>query len=146
MEIFSAGTSGTSAEGFFRRLKDAGVTSVVDTRLNTKSQLAAFAKSPDLKYFLRELVGIPYFHEPLLAPEDEALKAYRAKKLSWADYEERYVALLESRNASTRLELSGWGPRPLLLCSEPTPERCHRRLAANYLRARLPGVENISHL
>jgi uncharacterized protein (DUF488 family) len=32
-----------------------------------------------------------------------------------------------------------------LLCSEPTPEHCHRRLFAEYLKERIPDLE-IVHL
>ena len=34
---------------------------------------------------------------------------------------------------------------PCLLCSEPTPERCHRRLLAEYLAGKLNGVV-VTHL
>lgn len=135
MEIFSAGTSGTSAEGFFTRLKLADVSAVVDTRIHPSSQLAAFAKAKDLSYFLRELVDIPYSHETLLCPEEEALRGYRATKMSWSEYEVRYLDLLARRKVETAIDPSPWGLRPLLLCSEPSAERCHRRLAAHYLQS-----------
>ena len=133
MEIFTAGTSGSTAERFFRRLIDADVTTVVDTRLNNVSQLAAFSKYPDLPYFLSRITRADYLHELLLAPEQDALKAYRAKALTWPEYARRYRELLERRRVDEVIDRSGWGERPLLLCSEPTAEHCHRRLAAEYL-------------
>ena len=134
MEILSAGTSGTSAENFFARLKDARASTVVDTRLHPDSQLAAFAKSRDLPYFLDSILGIGYTNEPLLYPEQEMLTAYRKNEINWAEYEVRYVALLAKRDVEHRIDRTLWGERPVLLCSEHTPDKCHRRLAADYLR------------
>jgi uncharacterized protein (DUF488 family) len=148
VEIFSAGTSGSTAERFFQRIARADITTVVDTRLNNVSQLAGFSKYPDLPYFLRTITETKYIHELLLAPEKDALKAYRAKSVTWGEYERQYVALLERRRASERIDRSAWGSRPLLLCSEPTAARCHRRLAADYLAAAwgVAGVARIEHL
>lgn len=134
MEILSAGTSGTSAESFFTRLKNEGATTVVDTRLHPDSQLAAFAKSRDLPYFLDSILGIGYTNEPLLYPEQEMLTAYRKKEINWAEYESRYLVLLAERDVEHRIDRSLWGERPVLLCSEHMPDNCHRRLAATYLR------------
>jgi uncharacterized protein (DUF488 family) len=145
MEILSAGTSGTTAEQFFSRLKLAGATSVIDTRLHRSSQLAAFAKEKDLRYFLDAILGIDYFVTPLLAPEVDALRDYRSKRVSWAEYESQYAALIEGRRVSERLDPRPWGDRPVLLCSEHLPDHCHRRLAANYLAEKWE-VDGIRHL
>lgn len=133
MEIFSAGTSGSTAEEFFRRVSVADITTVVDTRLHNNSQLAGYSKGSDLRYFLDVLTEANYLHETLLAPEQDALKAYRVKAMSWHEYETRYLDLLRVRRVADRLDPEDWGDRALLLCSEPTPEKCHRRLAADYL-------------
>ena len=148
MEIFSAGTSGSPAEEFFRRLRFMQVSTVVDTRLNNVSQLAGFSKYPDFPFFLREIAGIEYIHEPLLAPERDVLRAYRAKKMSWGEYEEQYLDLMHRRGVAHRLDSSAWGDRPALLCSEATAERCHRRLAADYLAKNwgTAVVKRIEHL
>jgi len=148
VEIFSAGTSGSTAEHFFQRIAKADITTVVDTRLNNVSQLAGFSKYPDLPFFLRRVTETNYIHELLLAPEKDALKAYRAKSMSWSEYERRYIHLLEHRRASEKIDRSAWGPRPLLLCSEPDATHCHRRLAADYLAAAwgIHGVTRIQHL
>ena len=40
----------------------------------------------DLPYFLRELVGAEYAHEPLLTPTEEILKAYKRQgAMPWAE-------------------------------------------------------------
>ena len=81
-DTHSIGTIGftkKSAERFFTLLKEFSAKILVDTRLNNSNQLAGFAKAQDLAFLLRELVGAQYQHELLLAPEAEALKAYRSK-------------------------------------------------------------------
>lgn len=149
MEILSAGTSGTSAERFFERLKRAGATSVVDIRLHRSSQLAGFAKERDLKFFVPTIALADYLVEPLLAPADADLKAYRNKDLGWSDYESRYLDLIDRRSVAETIEFQLWGTRPVLLCSEPEPSHCHRRLAAEYLNEHLSGalsVTMVTHL
>ena len=75
MEIYTIGFTQTTAEHFFGRLKEAGVRRLVDVRLKNDSQLAGFAKARDHPYFLREVVGADYVHEPILAPTAECLDA-----------------------------------------------------------------------
>ncbi len=68
MEIYSIGFTQTTAENFFGRLRGSGVQRLLDVRRNTSSQLAGFAKARDLPYFLRELLGAEYAHEPGARP------------------------------------------------------------------------------
>jgi uncharacterized protein (DUF488 family) len=117
----------------------------MDVRLNNTSQLAAFAKSADLAYFLRELCGADYVHEPLLAPTQEMLDAYKKRKGEWADYEREFLALMEARDIATAVDRDSFLVPTVLLCSEPTAEQCHRRLVLEYLAARWPEV-TIHHL
>jgi hypothetical protein len=42
--------------------------------------IAGFAKAEDLAYFLRQICEIEYVHEPLLAPTDDILTAYKRDK------------------------------------------------------------------
>ncbi len=105
MEIYSIGFTQTTAEHFFGRLRRSGVQRLLDVRRNTSSQLAGFAKARDLPYFLRELVGAEYAHEPLLTPTEEILKAYKRQgAMPWAEYEERFLALLRERQVERRLD------------------------------------------
>lgn len=118
---------------------------MIDVRLNNTSQLAAFAKRDDLQYFLRELCGAEYCHEPMLAPTQEILDDYKKKNISWEQYETRYVDLLMERAAETAIDRRLFDVPAVLLCSEPKPTCCHRRLAAEYLAGKWGGVE-IVHL
>jgi len=97
VEICTIGFTQTSAEHFFGRLAHAGVLHVVDVRLHNSSQLAGFAKAQDLPFFLRELVGAGYRHEPQLAPTQSLLDDVKKHRGSWSAYEERFMALMTER-------------------------------------------------
>ena len=142
--IFTIGFGKKSAREFFGILKAAGVKRVVDVRLNNVSQLAGFTKRDDLAYFLSAIAAIRYEHGVELAPTKELLEAYRAGKRSWPEHEARLRGLFAERaieNLLTPPDMNG----ACLLCSEPEPDRCHRRVVAEYLRERWGNVE-IRHL
>ena len=144
INLFTIGFTKKSAEVFFGKIRDAGVQKVIDIRLNNASQLAGFAKKNDLAYFLKTICGCNYRHEPLLAPTKPILDAYKNKAITWHEYEKQFNELLKERKAHdliTESELH----RACLLCSEDTPDHCHRRLAAEYFRGHFTGLE-IAHL
>ena len=145
LTVATIGFTRTTADSFFRRLIDAGVRKVVDVRLHNSSQLAGFAKAGDLGYFLKTIGGIDYVHEPLLAPTDAMLRTYRKEKGGWAAYEQRFLDLMVERRIEQRL-----APAPLdgacLLCSEATPDHCHRRLVVDYLNRCWGGALTVRHL
>ncbi len=145
MTIHTIGFTQRSAEDFFETLKKAKVDRVIDVRLNNVSQLAGYSKKDDLRYFLRQLGGIGYHHELTLAPTQEMLEAYRAKKVPWARYEPRFRALLAERGVEKKLDRSLFEGKPVLLCSEFEPEHCHRRIVAEYLVEKW-GARKIVHL
>jgi uncharacterized protein (DUF488 family) len=143
VEIYTIGFTQTTAERFFKRLADAGVERLLDVRLNNSSQLAGFAKAKDLPYFLRELVGATYEHEPLLAPTQELLDEYKKRKGDWSSYEAAFLELMESRRVHEMLDGESFSRRTALLCSEATAEHCHRRLVCEYLAGRWPSVDAV---
>ncbi len=145
MEVYTIGFARRSAEGFFQTLRRAGIRLLVDVRLNNTSQLAGFTKKNDLAFFLRELCGADYRHEPSLAPTGELLDEYTKKRIGWEEYERRFFALLEERHVEDRLERGMFAGPTVLLCSEAGPERCHRRLVLEYLDGKWGGLE-IVHL
>ena len=141
MEICTIGFTKHSARGFFEILKAENVERLVDVRLNNASQLAGFAQRDNLRYFLRKICDADYLHEPeLLAPTAELLKGYRDREISWDDYEARFLDLIAERRIEEELPQEVFSPRTVLLCSEHSPRRCHRRLVVEYLRAHWPGV------
>ena len=145
MEVFTIGFTKRSAAEFFGALKQAGVRRLVDVRLHNSSQLAGYSKQEDLRYFLQNICGAEYFHETLLAPTEELLGGYRKKRVSWAEYEERFRALIAERRIEERLDPALFSGPTALLCSERTAERCHRRLVLEYLQTRW-GEMKIVHL
>ncbi len=149
MKIYTLGFTKKSAKEFFEILKNNNIHTLVDIRLNNISQLAGFTKGTDLIYFLKEICKIGYAHKIELAPTKEILNDYKNKKISWTEYEERFNQLLGQRNIVGNL--SKYFSQDLgticLLCSEPTPDKCHRRLVAEYLKNQLPDLNiEIVHL
>ncbi len=144
MRIYTIGFTKKSAAQFFGTLEAAGVTRVVDVRLNNVSQLAGFAKKQDLAYFLRRIGDIDYVHVPYLAPTSQMLEAYKKLGGGWDEYERRFLQLMKERRIEETCapELRDGD---CLLCSEETPRNCHRRLVVEYLAAHGEDIE-VRHL
>ena len=145
MEIYSIGFTQKTAEQFFGILKDSGIRRLMDVRLNNVSQLAGFSKRADLAYFLRAILDAEYVHEPLLAPTQEMLDAYKKQKGNWNDYALAFTALIRARQIERHLDKESFLQPTAMLCSEPTAENCHRRLVLEYLQEHWGGV-SIKHL
>jgi uncharacterized protein (DUF488 family) len=143
--LYTIGFTKTSAEAFFERLVTSDVKRVIDVRLHNTSQLAGFAKSNDLTYFLKRIGRIDYCHLPLLAPEESMLNEYKKEGGSWSTYEARFMDLMSRRNIESVIGadlLDG----ACLLCSEKTPHKCHRRLVCEYLNGKWGGTLQVKHL
>jgi len=146
VEVFSIGLSGRSAESFFGALRDAEVKRVLDVRLHNTSNLAGYGKAAHLPYFLRELCGAEYEHEPLLAPSAELFDGLKkTKTLSWEEYEAGIRDLLAERRVQERLDPGDFAVRTALLCACSEAANCHRRIVLEYLDAAWGGLE-IVHL
>jgi uncharacterized protein (DUF488 family) len=145
MEIFTIGFTKKTASEFFGLLRRNKITRLVDIRLSNVSQLAGFTKRHDLEFFLREICDADYIHEPLLAPTQEMLDKYKKAKGDWNKYEREFRALMAERKVEKRIAPSLFAGKAVLLCSEPTPVHCHRRLVAEYLQQHWRDVE-IKHL
>ena len=143
MEIYTIGFTKKSAAQFFGALTEAGIEQLVDVRLNNVSQLAGFTKRDDLAFFMGAICGASYVHEPLLAPTQEMLDHYKKHGGSWAEYEVEFLNLMASRHIEHEIDRALFEARTVLLCSEPTPDRCHRRLVVEYLSERWGDVSAI---
>ena len=130
--LCTIGFTGKTAEQFCDLLLRAGVEQVIDIRQNRFGQLSGFAKHRDLSFFLQEIGKIAYAHELLLAPPPELLKSYRSTK-DWPAYEASFLAIMKERGVPASFNTSSWPAKVALLCSEPGPEKCHRRLVAELL-------------
>lgn len=142
--LYTIGFTRKGAERFFGLLAEAGVRTVLDIRARPDSQLAGFARGPDLAWFLRRICEIDYHTLPALAPGKALRAAYRAGNLDWAGYAQCYVTELDASRivqSLAKIELD----RACLLCAEDSPAQCHRRLAGEWLQQHIPGLE-LRHL
>jgi uncharacterized protein (DUF488 family) len=144
-KIYTIGFTGKTAREFFDLLNSTDAKYLADTRLNNTSQLASFTKKGNIEYFVEKLTRLKYVELPLLAPEKEMFQEYR-KEGDWDLYESRYNQLLEERTAAETIDRALLDNGVILLCSERTPEKCHRRLAAEYLKANHFPEADILHL
>lgn len=144
IRLYTIGFAKKGAQSFFEQLRKQKVKRVIDIRLNNNSQLAGFAKSDDLRYFLQEINGIDYIHLPEWAPTRDIFDHFKKNKGNWTEYERDFLTLISWRKIEEDLY-----PEILdeacLLCSEDRPDHCHRRLVAEYLQEKLGDVE-IIHL
>lgn len=145
VDLTTIGFTKTTAAKFFDRLKSASVKKVIDVRLHNTSQLAGFAKADDLAFFVKTICGAQYVHQPLLAPTDDILKAFKRDKGDWGIYENSFMRLMAQRKIEDRFkpEMFEGG---CLLCSEDKPHHCHRRLVCEYLNSKWDGTLKVRHL
>ena len=143
--LYTIGFTKKSAEQFFNLLKNNNVKQLVDVRISNSSQLAGFAKGKDLEFFVKEICHIPYRHITDFAPSKELLDLWHKQEVTWEEYENTYIQLLKERNV-----LRDYGVKSFdgscFLCSEDTPEQCHRRLLAEYLQKHSKEKVTIVHL
>ena len=144
MRVYTIGFTKKSASDFFELLRQSGAKRLLDVRLNNVSQLSGFAKRDDLAYFLQKLCRMQYIHMPELAPTPEMLKDYRQGRKDWEIYERDFLALMDERRI-WKMGIKRKIANACLLCSEDGPDRCHRRLVAEYLNRHWGNVE-IVHL
>lgn len=142
--LFTIGFTKKNAKEFFGLIKQNKISLIVDVRLNNQSQLAGFTKKNDLIYFLETICNCSYVHKPLWAPNEQILKDYKNKTITWNDYDKKYISLLESRNIAKDFSYETYN-NSCLLCSEPEPTQCHRRLLAEFFQRQNPNIA-IRHL
>jgi len=145
MKISTIGFTQKNAETFFTLIRQEGIKTLIDVRLNNVSQLAGFAKRDDLKFLLKELCSVDYVHNLDLAPTKEMFNAYKKGNDSWEKYEDNFLNLMSKRNIerSVNPQLLDNG---CLLCSEHEPHFCHRRLVVDYLNQHTNLNLEVKHL
>lgn len=139
IKLFNIGFTQKAAKEFFGIIKSNKIDCLVDIRLNPNGQLSRFAFEKDLPYFLSELCNdCAYSHRIDLAPTKELLKEVRDKdcvmsknyKLFEVAYKKQLVTKSKIANF---VEEYGKYQNVVLLCSEPTNEKCHRRVLSEKL-------------
>jgi len=144
MTLYTIGSTKKSAREFFETLKENGVKTLFDIRLNNMSQLAGFTKKNDLEYFLKEICNIKYIYLDILAPTKDIMDDYKNKKIDREEFKRRYIELIESRKALEKIN-KNLLDNACLLCSEAEAEDCHRSLASEYIAENYEGI-NVIHL
>lgn len=137
MTVYTIGFTKKTAECFYETIKESKIDLIIDVRLNNHSQLAGFSKYPDIVYFLKEITQAEYIHDEMLSPTDELLKEYKSGNVTWEVYEVIFGEIMEKRDINKHIlnEYSKYSDKKIcLLCSEPTPDNCHRRLVAKYFK------------
>jgi uncharacterized protein (DUF488 family) len=143
--LYTIGFARRTAAEFFGALREAGVKRCIDVRISNTSQLAGFTKRGDLPFFLNELCGTEYIHEPLLSPTLNLMRGFRKGTAGWADYERAFLDLIAERQIEARLDRNVFDVPTVLLCVETTAEHCHRRLIVEYLQGKW-GDLTVEHL
>lgn len=98
----------------------------------------------DLPYLAKEICGVDYVYVPELAPDKSILDAYKKYKGDWSVYERKFLNLMAERKIEEKVsrDIIDGG---CLLCSEATPDHCHRRLVVEYLNRKWGDIE-VEHL
>lgn len=143
--LYTIGFTKKSAERFFNLLRNNGVKQLVDVRISNSSQLAGFAKGKDLEFFVNEICHIPYKHIADFAPTKELLDRWHKDDVTWGEYEEIYVKMLKDKDVIRKYGVKAFDGA-CFLCSEDTPEQCHRRLLAEYMQRNSKEKVEIVHL
>lgn len=147
MIIYTIGFTKKTAELFFKPLKENGIEILIDVRLSNKSQLAGFTKAGDIEFFLENICNCRYIHCDEFAPSKDLLKDYQAGKVSWDEYVNAFNNIMDKRGVCKRFyEKFSKFEKVCLLCSEATPEHCHRRLVAERVQAANPKNVQVIHL
>ena len=143
MKLFTIGYAQKSAEELFDILKQNQVRKVIDVRLKNANSYCFYTHKRDFPFLLSS-VGIEYEHKENWAPEGWLLDGYKNKQFSWEEYVVEFNKLINERNIIQGVkaeDLDGCA----LLCAEPTPQMCHRRLLAEFFKKNLQNIE-VVHL
>jgi uncharacterized protein (DUF488 family) len=143
LPLFTIGYEGATQDGLIARLREAGVTTLVDVRELPNSRRPGFAKRSLSEALGR--VGIGYRHVRALGTPPEGRAAARAgrtnemKRIFGAR-----LAGMEAQAAVAELAAGAREEKLCLLCLEADPGVCHRTLVAEAV-ASLGGIA-IVHL
>lgn len=140
IKLYTIGYTKKSAQKFFSLLSENNVKRILDIRLRNWTQMCAFSKYPDIKYFSESIANIEYEHNPDLSPSQELFDGYMKKQISWSEYEVIFNNLLSERNIKDTVDFERLNGT-CLLCCEDQPDQCHRRLVAEFFQAHNDQIE-----
>ncbi len=137
--LYTIGFIQKKAEVFFSILQENNIKTLIDIRESNSNIYAGYTVKDNLIYFLKVICNINYIENNHFAPTKELRNQYKKDK-NWSEYEQNYLLLLNQRKARIDAKLID---KAVLLCSEPTPDFCHRRLAAEYIANHYKNVRVI---
>jgi uncharacterized protein (DUF488 family) len=140
INLFTIGFCGKKEADFYNSLNNAGVKTLVDIRLWRVSRFVSWANGANLELILRGR----YTHISECAPTKELLSDYKNNRITWNEYTQIFNKIIGEREIEKRFSenlIEG----ACLLCSEKSPEMCHRRLVAEYLTNKFSNIK-IEHL
>jgi uncharacterized protein (DUF488 family) len=124
-------------------LQAAGVQRLIDVRFRPQSRRAGMSKTR-LGDALAER-GIAYEHRRELGTPPDIRWFYKTNRV--AEGAARFATHVEDASSDAldalAAEIAGGGPPTALLCLEADPADCHRRIIAERLAARIPGLRVI---
>jgi len=137
-KIYTIGYSGKTKEQLLEVLDAVGIRLLIDVRLWRQSRFVPWASGANLAVAL----GERYHHVPEFAPTKELLSGYKDGAVDWAEYECVYNGLLKERQVQ-KLFSADKLDSICFFCAEKTSDKCHRRMAAEYMAQHFHGIEII---
>jgi uncharacterized protein (DUF488 family) len=137
--IFTIGYEGASLADFLRRLKLAGVSTLVDVRELPLSRRRGFSKSQLAAQLERH--GIRYVHKRELGAPREIRHELRETG-DYTTYFERFNTYLKTQRHALEHLVDECMGAVVLMCFERDPKECHRSAVAREL-AKLAGVKPV---
>ncbi len=137
--LWTIGYERLLAPALVAELEAAGVERLLDVRFRPQSRRPGLSKTR-LSALLAER-GIAYEHRRELGTPPDIRWLYKAGRI--ADAQPAFAAHVEGTAAGALDALAAElprSPRTALLCLEADPATCHRRVLAEALRARVPGL------
>ena len=81
----------------------------------------------------------------LFNDKKELLDKWRKEEINWEQYTDIYIGLLKNRDILKKYGIKVFD-NSCFLCSEETPEQCHRRLLVEYIKEHSTEEILIKHL
>ena len=142
MKLYTIGYEKLLPPALVNELEEAGVERLIDVRYRPQSRRPGMSKTR-----LGEMLGdrgIAYEPRRTLGTPPDIRHLFRANRIPEA--RENFRTHLEASAADELDALAAElpnAPRTALLCLEAEPAACHRRVVAESLAQRLPGLEVI---
>lgn len=144
LTLFTVGYEGAHLDGWLARLREAGVSLLVDVRERAASRKKGFSKTA-LKEAL-ENEQIAYWHLRNLGTPPPMRRKVKKDK-DYADFFAKYNAHLDGQEGTLHELLSVLERETAcLMCFEKDPRQCHRLVLAERISARYEGEVNVVHL